>query len=118
MPLVWMFVCVVLVIGLAYWFTKYVVGRGKLGGFIPAAQPDQIKILGRKALGRDQQLVLIQAGDKYLLLGVTGSAISRLAEFTPEEAAGWTGPVEQTAGEQAPAFGEALKNAIQLRRKR
>jgi len=29
----WMLVCVVLIIGLAYWFTKYVAGRGALGAF-------------------------------------------------------------------------------------
>ena len=29
----WMLVCVVLIIGLAYWFTRYVAGRGALSAF-------------------------------------------------------------------------------------
>ena len=116
LSLIWMLVCVVLVIGLAYWFTKYIVGRGKLGGFASAARSDAIKVLAYRSLGRGQQLVFVQAGSRYMLLGVTENTISKLAEFTPDEAEGWIGPAEQPADERPPSFGEALKNAVRKRK--
>ena len=62
----WMLVCVVLIIGLAYWFTKYVAGRGALGAFSGGRR---MEVLDRLPLGRDQNLILARVGERYLLLG-------------------------------------------------
>ena len=90
LSLLWVLVCVILILGLAYWFTKYIGGRGKLGGAFGAGRgTEQLKVLARLTLGRDQALAIVQAGERYFLLGVTASAISTLAELTGEEAEVW-----------------------------
>ena len=53
--LLWLIICIVMVIGLAYWFTKYVAGRGLS---VPGQKGSGMEILARLNLGRDQSLVL------------------------------------------------------------
>lgn len=115
LSLLWVVACVILIIGLAYWFTKFVVGRGRLGGFGMSGGGEQFKVLARLNLGREQMLVMVQAGERCLLLGVTTASISTLAEFTPEEAQIWT----KTQGQPAPpSFKEALHTILQQKRQR
>ena len=108
--LVWMLVSVVAVLALAYLFTKYVIGRGKLGG--PAGpgcgKKDAVRILSRTVVGRESQLLLIEAGGRYLLLGATGAQIACLAEFTAEEAETFKGDPEG----QPPSVLEAMKKNL------
>jgi len=115
LSLFWLLFCIVGVIGLAYWFTKHVVGRGMLNGFGVSAGDGRLKALARLNLGRDQMLVLVQAGERYFLLGVTPSAISTLAEYSREEAETWMAAQEQPAN---PSFGEALRTVLQQKRRR
>ncbi|MCI8423621.1 MAG: flagellar biosynthetic protein FliO [Lawsonibacter sp.] len=115
LSLLWMLVCVVLIVGLAYWFTRYAAGRGGMGLFSAARGTEQLHVLARLALGREQQLVLVKAGERYFLLGITPSSISALAEFTKEEAESWPG----AQGQQTPPdFGEALRTMLQQKRQR
>ena len=115
LSLLWVLVCMVLIVALAYWFTKYVVGRGKLGAFGAARGTEHLKVLARLGLGKDQMVILVQAGERYFLLGVTPSGISNLAELTAEEARPWTEKPDQPA---PPSFGEALRIVIQQKRQR
>lgn len=115
--LLWVFICVLLIIGLAYFFTKYVVGRGKLG-MIASGRRDIIKVAARVSVGRDSQLLLVQIGERYFLLGSTASGITKLAEFTPEEAELWKNVESPSAGDQPPSFGEAIRKAWKQRVKR
>ena len=115
----WLLVSVLLVIGLAYWFTRYVAGRGLLG---PTQSGRRMEVLGQLALGRDQKLVLIQAGGRCLLLGVSSASITLLAELTEEEAAAWREtPEGKTEGGTAPGaagFREALQKMMEQRGRR
>ena len=113
--LLWVLVCVLCIIGLAYWFTRYVVGRAAAGRTLNGA--GRIEVLTRTAVGRDQQLLLVRAGGRTFLLGATGSGITCLAEFTAEEAAALSG-TDGEAGEQPPGFKEALQKVIQQKMKR
>lgn len=85
----WMLVCVVLIIGLAYWFTKYAAGRGAMGG---SAAGRRMEVLDRLALGRDQSVILARVGERYFLLGAGTAGVSLLAELSEEEAAAWRRP--------------------------
>ena len=115
LSLLWLLICVLVIIVLAYLFTKYAVGRG--GGFLGAGSgTERFKVLCRLSLGRDQAAVLVQAGEKYLLLGVAPSGITVLAELTREEAeALYVRPDHQPA---PPSFGEALRAVLKQKKPR
>ena len=106
----WLIICVVLVMGLAYWFTRYVAGRGALRGFQPGRQ---MEALDQLPLGRDQRVVLVRAGERFLLLGATPAGISLLAEHTKEEAASW-----KREAEERPGFQEALMTVLSKKKRR
>ena len=108
----WLIVCVVLVIGLAYWFTRYVAGRGLLGGM---AGGRGLAVLDQLSLGRDQRVILARAGERYLLLGATPAGITLLAELTAEEAAAWQAPPED--GERV-SFKEAFLTMMKQKGRR
>ena len=101
LSLLWTLGCVVVIIALAYWATRAIAARGG-------------KVLSRLALGRDQQLLLVQAGERYFLLGVTASAVSNLAEFTPEQAQAW--PEQNRPA--PPSFRHALGEALRQKRRK
>lgn len=85
----WLTVCVVLIAGLAYWFTRYVAGRGAFGAFQGGRR---MEVLDRLPLGRDQSVVLARVGERYLLLGAGSAGVTLLAELSAEEAASWKPP--------------------------
>ena len=109
--LLWLIVCVALVLGLAYWYTRLMAGQGRFG---PGA--GGLEVRGQLPLGRDQRVVLVQAGERWLLLGATASQITLLAVLTPVEAAQWQkGPPAQ---KDAPSFGEAFLNLMKQKKER
>lgn len=116
--LLWVIICVVLVIGLAYWFTKHVVGKGGFRFLGGNQQTDAIRVVSRTAVGKDQQLLLVESGGRFFLLGATTAGISLVAEFTAEEAQKWDKPAAPQNGEQPPSFTEALQTVIKQRIKR
>ena len=115
LTLTWMLVCVLVIVVLAYLFTKYVAGRS--GSILGAGGgTDQFKVLARLPLGRDQSLMLVQAGERYLLVGAAPSGISLVAELTREEAqALYARPADQPA---PPSFGEALRTVLKQKKPR
>ena len=100
--LMWMLLCVVAIVVLAYLFTKYVAGRRGLGGFGAPGGAGRFKALARLVLGREQSAVLVQAGERDLLLGEEAQAL-----YTP--------PPGQPA---PPSFGEALRTVLKQRKPR
>ena len=114
LSLIWMLVCVLAVIVLAYLFTRYVAGRG--GTIGAPGGSERFRVLARLSLGREQSAVLVKAGEKYLLLGVTASEIAVLKELTQEEAeAIYTLPPDQPP---PPSFGEALRAVLKQKKPR
>lgn len=85
LSLMWVLVCVVVIIALAYLFTRYVAGRGA-GLLGQSGGTERFQVLARLSLGREQTLALVQAGGRWLLLGVAPSRVSLVAELTQEEA--------------------------------
>lgn len=98
---------VLLIIGLAYWFTKHVAGSGALGGFRAGAGNGQMKVLGQLSLGKDQRLAVVAVGAQFYLLGITPGGISLVAELTEEEADLWR---QEQAPPPPSSFREALKS--------
>lgn len=104
---------VLVIIGLAYWFTRYVAGSGLLGGVRTSGGDGQMKVLAQLSLGKDQRLVVAAVGERCFLLGVTPGGVSLVAELTAEEAAMWQQPEEKTP---PPNFREALRAYTQKKR--
>ena len=112
--LIWLLVCVLAVIVLAWLFTKYVAGRGGMIGM--SGGSERFRVLARLSLGREQSAALVRAGEKYLLLGVTPSEVTVLKELTPEEAeAVYALPPDQPP---PPSFGEALRAVLKQKKPR
>ena len=112
--LLWTLLCVAAITGAAYWFTRRAAGKGWLSGF--GGGSGRIRLLDQLPLGREQRLVLAQAGERFFLLGVTANGITSLAEFTAEEAALWKETCETDA--PPPSFREALQITLKNRGRR
>lgn len=70
----------ILILFLAYFFTKYVgkhYGTSSMGA-------GHMETLDRIVLGPDRSLLLVRVAGKVLLLGITSQQITRLEELNPE----------------------------------
>ena len=115
LTLLWLLICVLAIVVLAYLFTKYVAGKG--GGFgISGSGTEQFKVLSRLPLGREQFLALVQAGNRYFLLGVASTGVSPVAELSQEEAQALCQP---PGGQSAPpSFGASLRAVLKQKKPR
>lgn len=69
-----------------------------------------MRILDRISIGRDQQLLVVQAGGRYLLLGSSADRLTLLTELTAEEGAQWQiPPSDASQNRKAPDFGALLQ---------
>lgn len=110
-----MLIAIVVVIGLAYWFTRYVVGNRLFLGMGPTGTR-QMQVLEQLPVGKEQRLIVVRVGARYLLLGITGQNISVLVEFTAEEAERW---MQDNGTENCqPDFKQALMDSLQKRKLR
>ena len=109
-------VAVVLIMGLAYLFTRYVAGNQNL---VKRRGQNQkmLNIVEQTYVGRDRQVVLMQAGDRFFLLGNTPTQITTLAELSAEEVAAWREKERQT-GEDGQTFTQTLQEIIKQRGRR
>ena len=115
LSLLWMLLCVVAIIVLAYLFTRHIVGRGSLVRGMSGGT-GQFKVLARLSLGKEQAAELIQAGERYFLLGVASSGVSLLAELSQEEAeALYQPPTDQPP---PPSFRESLRTVLKQKKPR
>ena len=114
----WLLIAVVLVMGLAYLFTRYVAGNQMLLSQ-HRKNTKMLHIVEQTYMGRDRQIVLLQAGDRYFLLGNTPEQITTLAEFSAGEVDSWREKEKQTGEEgQTPSFTQALQEIIKQRGRR
>ena len=77
-------------------------------------ESEQFKVLSRLALGREESLALVRAGERYFLLGITPTGISNLAEFSGEEAEGWLKTQESQPA--PPSFREAVRLVLEQKK--
>ena len=98
-----------LVLGGCYLFTRWA-GTGLGGRFGLTASGSHLRVLERLPVGRDQALLVVEAANRYFLIGSSPSGFSLLAELTEEEGAQWTSPPpsDSSARSAAPDFREWL----------
>ena len=112
-----MLVSVVLILGLAYWFTRYVVGGGRLGSLGLGQQNEKLCVLTQTPIGKDQRLAVIQAGERYFVVGITPQNITLISELTSEEAQPWLKDSMQEGKVMLPGFQQAMIQAWQKRKR-
>ena len=113
--LIWLFVAVVLVMGLAYFVTRCIAGNMPVRGS-RRTHGKMLKSVEQMYLGRDRQIILVQAGERYLLLGNTANQISTLAEFSEEEIEAWREKERQMGEEgQRMSFTQSLQEVLKQR---
>ena len=100
---------IVLVLGGSYFFTRWA-GTHLNGGLLPRGGGSRMRILDRISIGRDQQLLVVQAGRRCLLLGSSADRLTLLTELTAEEGAQWQiPPSDASQNRKAPDFGALLQ---------
>ena len=103
---------VLLVLAGAWAFTRWA-GQNLGGGLLVARGGGRLQVLDRAAVGRDQAVLVVKAGQRYLLLGSTSAGLTLLAELTPEEGKEWDPPEPPDGPEQKrPADFRALMQRL------
>lgn len=69
------FIVMIAILVAAYLTTKYIAGKGV------QMKSRNIRMIDRMMMGKDKQVVLIEVGDRNLLIGVTNQAISVLGDI-------------------------------------
>lgn len=111
--LLWALFVTCLILALAYWFTRHVVGRMAAGGL---AQGKHITILEQAVVGKEQRLLLVRIEKRIYILAATPGGISSLGELSAEEAAGWDEAV-RASGDLMEAFPQTLRRMWEQRKK-
>ena len=93
----------------AYYFTRWA-GRGL--GTLPGMGSQNLRVLDRISLGRDQSMLVVRANKRYFLVGAAPSGVSLLAELSPEEGAAWE-HLAPTEGGVRPGPGEGFQQLFQ-----
>ena len=94
-----MLAVVLLVLTGAFLFTRWA-GRNLGGGFAGLGGGRRIEVLDRTGLGKDQAILLVRAGGRYLLLGSAPGGLTLLAELTREEGEEWETPASPGGPEE------------------
>lgn len=113
--LIWLLIAIVLVMGLAYFATRFV-GGNMLARGSRKTHGKMLRSVEQMYLGRDRQIILVQVGERYFLLGNTANQITNLAELSAEEVEAWREKERQTGEEgQRMSFTQALQEILKKR---
>lgn len=117
-----MLMAVVVILLLAWLFTRYLAGRAPGAMRFSRNRKGRLQLLERMPLGREQYLAVVRAGDTCLLLGVTGSQITLLRVLSAEEASAWAEEEAGTSPDGIPGantvpFRDALREVWKQRKK-
>ena len=117
LSLLGMLAAVAAILALAYWCTR-LVGSFSVTGASRGKDAGGLQVLRQVSLGRNQRLLLVRAGERFLLLGVAYEAITLLTELSAEEAGNWQGerPEERAESLKTPGFMEILKERTMKRK--
>lgn len=114
LSLLWALLVTGLILALAYWFTRHVVGRMAVGG---PGHGRRLAVLEQITVGKDEKLLVVRMGERVYFLAVTQGGVTTLRELSPEEAAPW---LDDQAGPQLTAgdsFAQALRRVLEQRKR-
>ena len=113
--LLWLIVAVVLVMGLAYLATRCIAGDMPMQRS-RKAHKKMLHPVEQLYMGRERQIILVQAGDRYFLIGNTANQITTLAEFSEEEIEAWREKERQNEeADQRKSFAQVVQELLKKR---
>ena len=116
LQLIWALVVVAAVLALAYLFTRYIAGRTAGGASLGRFKDRPMKLLAQLPVGREQKVLLIQAGEQYYLLGAAQGGVTLLDKLSAEEMEKLRKSDESDTGPgEKMGFQEALKKVLEQR---
>lgn len=104
--LVWTLLVIVVVLVLAYLFTRFMAGQAAGGPH--RFRRGRFTVLDQVSVGKDQKLLLVQLKDQVYFLGAAQGGITCLDKLPAEELT----QGEEAAGQQNPSFSEALQQVV------
>ena len=111
--LLWALLVTCVILALAYWFTKRVVGRTALGGRMRGRH---LTVLEQITVGKDQKLLLVRMGERLYVLAATPGGVTTLQELSEEEAAPWLTQDPPNTG-ASDHFVQALRRVLEQRKR-
>lgn len=114
--LLWALVITVLILALAYWFTRHVVGR-MAGGMQITGKGRQIAVLEQLPVSKEQKLLLVRMGKRVYFMASSQGTLSVLHELTEEEIADLPAPAETAGTAEGGSFAQTLRRMLEQRKK-
>lgn len=114
-PLLWALFVTCLILALAYWFTRHVVGTMAGGRLVRGRR---ITVLEQVPVGKDQRLLLVRVGERLYLFGAAPGGFTNLGEVPQELMAdGENTPDDHAAGTMSENFAQALRRVLEQRKR-
>ena len=110
--MLWALFVTCLILGAAYWFTRYVVGRMAGGGLVRGRR---ISVLEQVPVGKDQRILLVEIGGRLYLFGAAPGGITNLGELPPEALDAGEEPPQ--SGNPPDSFAQALRRVLEQRKR-
>ena len=109
-PLLWYLVSIILIVGAAWWVMHWLSHKGGGTGLL-ARSPQRLRltVLARTPVGKDQYLLVVQAGERYLLLGSAPGGLTTLAELSEDDMAALRAPEPGTGEKESAGFSQLLR---------
>jgi len=86
-------VALVVILALAVYASRYLSKKNKGGG-----GASRLRVIDRVFLGKDQQVAVIAAGERFYLVGITPGGITNLGELGQDEVVQGFAPAEDSPG--------------------
>lgn len=98
-------------------YLSYVVSKALGKGMAKSSNSRYMRMVDQITIGQDRHMAIVQAGTKYLLIGITSGQITILAEIKEEELLELT-PQNDTNEMTTPDFKSMLTKLTEAGKKR
>lgn len=115
LSLIGMVLCVVVILYLAYWFTRRI-AMGNFNGV--ATSSGHMRLYDRLPLGQNKSVVVARVGLRWLVLGVSDDQITLLTELTEEESRIWRQAKQGGSETAAPKFADIISDVLRKKNDR
>lgn len=110
LKLVWALIVILIVLVLAYLFTRFVAGRATGGPGLSRFRRGRITVLDQVTIGKDQKILLVQLKDQVYFLGAAQGSITCLEKLPAEDLLPENSDSDSPSN---PSFPEAFRQVVE-----